>query len=167
VGSNGCHFAQVPNNLALAWARLHLSPVEASVVLVLQTRTLGAYDPTRRRAGCRDTNVSERELAELTGWRRQRVHEALKRLVDSGVVYRVDRGHDGKGRRASRLGLCLDPRILSPSDVAATADVDDAPAPDLEALTRDMSPQLRAATVKARGVAARAGVPQSLVGGAP
>lgn len=158
----GCHFAQIENDLALAWARLHLSPVESAVVLVLIAKTMGAYDPVRRCAGRKDVLISVREIAELCDFARQRVYEAVKRLVDRGIVYQVKRGKDGRGQRATHLGLCQDPRILCPSVVPlAAVDDDQAPAIDLEAALAKLSPEARAS---ARAIVTRAGVTPSLEG---
>jgi len=160
VPGNGCRFAQVDNDLALAWARLHLTSLEASIVWVLQTKIMGAYDPVRRRPGRRDVRITERALSSLIGHTRPRVHEALHHLQARGVLRILD---NGTGRRPQRVALCQDARLLAPPDGALPFDASgEEPAPDLAAGLDGMSPALRAAAEKARRVAVPRGEPQNL-----
>jgi len=159
VAGDGGHFAQVPNDLALAWASLKLSPAEAAVVLVLQVKILGAYDPIRHCVGRRDARVSSRELADLTGFTQPRIVDALRRLKDKNVLRVLD---SGEGRRPMRLALCRDARLLrpppnGPSGVAR----EEGPAPDLETALAAASPELRAAMEGVRGVAIPLGQSQA------
>jgi hypothetical protein len=143
---------------------MHLTPVEASVLWVLVVKTLGAYDPSRRRVGRRDVRLSEQDIATDTGWAKQRVHEALHRLDSKGIITILDAG---KGQRASRIALCRDPRRLEPARASRRPEVpEEAAAPvDLgAALAGITDSRLRAVMERraARGVVERESVPRSL-----
>ena len=148
------HFAKVPNDLALAWASLKLSPAEAAVIWVLQVKIIGAYDHVRHRVGRCDVRISSSDLADLTGYGKPRILAAVHRLAKRGVLYITDRG---AGQRPMRVALCMDARLLRPP-VAIDA-TDGRPVVTIDEALASCSPTMRAAVERLRGLADTPAVP--------